>query len=311
MNEDNYRTGAGYGMPDEEMEENRPHGRKRKKISGKKRLMRGILILILTVAVLVLGMFLLFQTRKIEIKGNQYCPDAELASWIKQDKMAINTLFLWFKYNYTEVEKPAAIQSVKVSVRNPWTVRMTVEEKNFLGYFEYEDEFLYFDEEGTAALKSPDIIEGAPFIEGLEIKSSKVKMNQKLPVTEEGIFDKIVEVTRLLNKYELSSDKLSVEQGKKISLFFGNVTVQLGSGDYEVKVAQIPPILEKLEELYPGQAGVLHLETYDPSDSAIRFVPDTAEEAASQTGEDENAPDKTQESENTGEDPAEPGENES
>lgn len=265
---------------------NEENYRKKKRGSRKKRIRRVILILFLTFAVVILGLFLVFQTRKIEIKGNQYCPDTELASWIEQDKAAINTLFLWFKYNYTEVEKPAAIQSVKVSIQNPWTVRMTVEEKKFLGYFEYKKEFLYFDEEGTAALKTPEVIEGAPFIEGLAIDESKVKMNQKLPVTEQGIFDKIVEVTRLLSKYELSSDKLSVEDGKKISLFFGNVTVSLGSGNYEVKIAQIPPIIEKLNELYPGQAGTLHLENYDPSDSAIRFVPEGTEESVSETVEE-------------------------
>ena len=67
---------------------------------------------------------------------------------------------------------------------------------------------MYFDQEGTAALKTTELISGAPFIEGLEIREAKVKMNQKLPVTEKKIFERIVEVTRLLKKYELDSDRL-------------------------------------------------------------------------------------------------------
>ena len=31
---------------------------------------------------------------------------------------------------------------------------MKVKEKEFLGYFDYQGEFLYFDEDGTAALKT-------------------------------------------------------------------------------------------------------------------------------------------------------------
>ncbi len=42
---------------------------------------------------------------------------------------------------------------------------MKVKEKEFLGYFDYQGEFLYFDEDGTAALKTTEVIPGAPFIE--------------------------------------------------------------------------------------------------------------------------------------------------
>ncbi len=36
---------------------------------------------------------------------------------------------------------------------------------------------------------------------------------------------------------------------------------------------QIPPILEKLTQLYPETAGTLHLENYDRDSESIRFVP--------------------------------------
>ena len=131
---------------------------------------------------------------------------------------------------------------------------MKVKEKEFLGYFDYQGEFLYFDEDGTAALKTTEVIPGAPFIEGLELNTKKVKMNKKLPVTDQDIFERIVEVTRLSNKYELSSDRLTCSDGG-VNLIFGVVTVQLGKGNYEMKIAQISPILEKLNEKFAGQAG--------------------------------------------------------
>lgn len=194
--------------------------------------------------------------------GNQYCQDEELVKWVQKDKYAFNSIYIWWKYNYGDVTKPAAIESVKVSIKNPWTVVMKVKEKEFLGYFDYQGEFLYFDEEGTAALKTTEVIHGAPFIEGLELNTKKVKMNKKLPVTDQDIFERIVEVTRLSNKYELSSDRLTCSDGG-VNLIFGVVTVQLGKGNYEMKIAQISPILEKLNEKFAGQAGVLHLENYE------------------------------------------------
>ena len=44
---------------------------------------------------------------------------------------------------------------------------MKVKEKEFLGYFDYRGRVLYFDEEGAAALKTTEVIHGAPFIEGI------------------------------------------------------------------------------------------------------------------------------------------------
>ena len=193
----------------------------------KKKIRMAALITVLSVLVLFFAVFLLFQTRKIEVTGNQYCQDEELVKWVQKDKYAFNSIYIWWKYNYGDVTKPAAIESVKVSIKNPWTVVMKVKEKEFLGYFDYQGEFLYFDEDGTAALKTTEVIPGAPFIEGLELNTKKVKMNKKLPVTDQDIFERIVEVTRLSNKYELSSDRLTCSDGG-VNLIFGVVTVQLG-----------------------------------------------------------------------------------
>ena len=52
--------------------------------------------------------------------------------------------------------------------------------------------------------------------------------------------------------------------------------MQIGNSQFADRLAQVPPILEKLTELYADQTGVLHLENYDVSGSSIRFVPDTA-----------------------------------
>ncbi len=44
---------------------------------------------------------------------------------------------------------------------------MKVKEKEFLGYFDYQGEFLYFDEDGTAALKTTEVIPGARVYRGI------------------------------------------------------------------------------------------------------------------------------------------------
>ena len=121
------------------------------------------------------------------------------------------------------------------------------------------------------------MIDGVPYIEGMEIDSKKVELGKTIPVKDEKVFEEISELSFLLEKHGLVHDKITCS-GTDMTLYFGVVCVQLGDSEFEVRVAQIAPILSKLSEQYPGQGGVLHLENYEASDSSIRFVPQAAEE---------------------------------
>ena len=50
------------------------------------------------------------------------------------------------------------------------------------------ESFCYFDEDGTAALKTTEVIPGAPFIEGLELNTKKSENEQKTPRSQIRIF---------------------------------------------------------------------------------------------------------------------------
>ena len=161
---------------------------------------------------------------------------------------------------------------MNISLKNPWTVRVTVKEKEMAGYVDYDGVYLYFDGEGTALLRTNRLIEGTPYIEGLSFDTAKVELGKKLPVEDDSIFEKIVEVSKNLKKYNLTPDRMSCPDGN-IRIYFGIVEVILGSGNYEEKLQQVQPILDKLAELYPDTAGTLHLENYDSESESIRFVP--------------------------------------
>ena len=66
------------------------------------------------------------------------------------------------------------------------------------GYVDYDGAYLYFDRTGTAVLRTKKIIEGVPHIEGLMFDSAKAKIGKKLPVEDDSIFEKIVEVSKNL-----------------------------------------------------------------------------------------------------------------
>lgn len=268
---------------DEGYEEYQPQisgKRKERKKKGGSRsgVFLGALTFILGVVIVAFAFLLLFHIQNIEVSGQEYAAEYssknDIISWVQQDKYAVNSVYVWWKYNHTNANLPSWVESMKVKLVRPWSVKLIVTEKEIAGYIECGDRYLYFDKAGTAILKNANKITGVAYIEGLDVDESKVELGETLPVSNEDVFEQIVEVSRLMLKYSLTPDRI-VCAGGAVTLYFGNVEVMLGKNNYEDRIAQIPPILEKLKEQYPDKAGTLHLENYETSDSTIRFVPKT------------------------------------
>lgn len=243
-----------------------------KKKHRKRKIWSVVVSVIASVIVLAAAVILVFRTRTIEVEGNSYYGENTITSWIQNDRLSVNTLYILVKYNLTDADLPSGVERMDISLKNPWTVHVQVEEKDMAGYVDYNGAYLYFDREGTAVLRTKKVIEGVPYIEGLAFDPAKVEMGSAMPVEDDSIFGKIVEVSKNLKKYSLSPDRISCTDGE-IQIYFGIVEVLLGSGNYEQKLEQVEPILEKLTELYPEMAGTLHLENYDTDSGSIRFVP--------------------------------------
>ncbi|MGC4019387.1 MAG: FtsQ-type POTRA domain-containing protein [Muricomes sp.] len=254
----------------------------------------GLLTFILGIAIIVFAFVLLFHVQKIEVKGNKYCTQNDIIAWLKKDKYTTNSVYLWWKYNRGEPEQLPIVESSRIVMKAPWKVQVVVKEKEITGYMDYNGQYLYFDKEGTAVLITADKLDGAAYVEGMDVEASKVKLGEVIPVSDKKVFQGIVELSQLLAKYELTPDNISSKKGE-LNLYFGKVEVLLGKDNYEERIAQIPPILQKLSERYPGSQGTLHLENYNISDETIRFVP-KEEDAAS---EDNSSEDGTSEESTT------------
>ena len=204
----------------------------------------------IVVLLLIVVFVLLFQTRSIKVKGNEYYGENSIISWLEKDKL-----------------------SMKLTFENPWTLVAHVKEKGKSGYVSFNDTNLYFDRKGTALFESKKTFTGVPYVEGLSFDASKVEIGKKIPVEDDSAFTLIAEASKYLVKYSLTPDKLVYANEQSVVLYFGSVEVLIGNKEYEIRIAQIKPILEKLKEQYPDQAGVLHLENYEADSASINFTP--------------------------------------
>ena len=241
---------------------------------GKKRITRRKVmyyatLIMMFLCVLLIVFLLLFQIRKIQIEGNKYSQSADIYVWLEEDDLSTNSLYLMWKFYFTDVELLPTMEDAKLTLVNPWTVRLDVTDKTVVGYIELGDDCVYFDANGLVLARTTEWWDDVPRVDGLQI--SDVQLNEELPVSKENkkAFKSLLEISLMLKKYELSPSKLAVD-GSDVYLFFGNKCVIIGNENIENRISQIPPIMEKLGE----QGGTLHLENYDSDNTIISFEKD-------------------------------------
>ena len=64
----------------------------------------------------------------------------------------------------------------------------------------------YFDKDGVVVESSSEISEGVPCISGL--KFDALALYQKLNVTDDSVFERILDITQLVKKYEMEPDRI-------------------------------------------------------------------------------------------------------
>lgn len=232
-------------------------------------------VLTLGIMIIVLSMLLLFHIQKVEVKGNTYCTDAEIVELVKNDKFSNNSLYVLGKYRLGKGGTLPCFDNIKVSLKSPWSIRITVKEKQPVGYLVDGKDYVYFDKEGFVVEKGEIPIDGVPLVEGIEVKT--MEEYQPLKSDSSRIFEQILKASQELKKQKLESDKIVCKK-ERIFLYIENVCVSLGTHVTSEKIAQLPPILEKLE----GKSGTLHLENYSEDQETIPFDVKVEEEKKSE-----------------------------
>lgn len=241
-------------------------------ISKKKKWMVKVLAILSVIAILLGIFYYLVSTytiKNVYVEGNLHYTKEEIKEIVMEGPLGNNSLYLSMKYRNTGIENVPFVDVMDVEVLSPDTIKILVYEKALAGYIEFMDNYLYFDKDGYVVENSNIITEGVPLITGFEF--SYVIMGEKLPVENETVFTNIMNITKLLSKYELSADKIFFASESDITVFFENIKVTLGSTkNLEEKIMNLPQFLSKLS----GKSGTLNLENYGEDSRVTNFMPD-------------------------------------
>ncbi len=214
--------------------------------------------------VIFLGEF--FMVKTVIVDGNIHYSDEEIQEMVLGGKLGKNSLYLTLKYHNKQIEDVPFIETMDVAIVSYDTVKITVYEKTMAGYVEYMNQYFYFDKDGTVVESSNIKTLDIPQIKGLDF--DHIVLLEKLPVEDETIFNHILDISQLLDKYGISAEQIYFDKDYKITLYFGDAKIKLGSTDYiDEKIMKLKMILPSIED----KKGTLRMENYTSDTSNVTF----------------------------------------
>lgn len=206
----------------------------------------------------------------VYVEGNIHYSEEEIIGMVMEGRYGSNSLLLSLKYKDKSMEDIPFVEKMDVSVLDPHTIKIEVYEKALAGYVEYLEKCMYFDKDGIVTEISDERTAGVPQVTGLHF--DHVLLHEPLPVEDAGIFHTILNITQLVNKYNLSVDRIYFGRGGTITLYFGGVRVALGAGEnLDEKIMRLQYMLPSLE----GKSGTLKMENYTEETKNTSFEPDS------------------------------------
>lgn len=211
-----------------------------------------------------------YTIKTVYVEGNMHYSEEEIKAIVMDGFWGDNSLYLSLKYKNKGIEGIPFVDIMDVEILSPDTIKIRVYEKVLTGYIKYLNTYMYFDKDGYVVESSAIQTMGVPQITGLEF--NRIVVGEPLPVENPDVFDSILNITKLLEKYELVSEKIYFSRSGDVTLYFGSVKVALGSdmSKVEDKLMLLPSFLPSLT----GKSGTLQMQSYDENGGKYTFVPE-------------------------------------
>ena len=224
-----------------------------------------IFVLLLTLYILLVN----YNVTNVYVEGNQHYTAAEIRRMVEQGRFGDNSLYLSMKYSKKSITGIPFIEKMDVNVLDKNSIKITVYEKTLAGFVEYIGNYIYFDKDGIVVESSNVKTPGVPLVSGLEF--DHFVMYEQLPVSDTEVFQIVLNLTQLLNKYDITTDRIYFAKDGKITLYFGTVRIGLGSMDLlEEKIQRMNAILPELKD----KSGYLEMGNYDEGKDDFTFTLD-------------------------------------
>ncbi len=210
--------------------------------------------------------FFTFRITTVKVTGNTYYTEEEIKDYVMRGVLDRNSLLLELKHRYLGMEAIPFVEKVTVTRKGNHKVVIRVYEKSLTASVKYMGQYVYFDKDGIVLESLSEPVKGVPCIEGISF--SGFVLYEKLKVEDDGIFKRILDLSQLLEKYELKVEEIRFADDNEVVLKSGNVRVFLGNREfYDEQIVALSEIFPKAIE--KNVSGDIDMENYAVGDKVI------------------------------------------
>lgn len=229
-------------------------------------------IIPIIILVLLLGGLLYISTftlKTIEINGCEMSSEDEVREYIESKALMDNTILLYLNNKFGgDSEAIPFVTKMDISFESKHKVKVDVYEKSVAGCIEYMECYVFFDKDGIVMETDKERREGVPYIKGLSVKSWE--LGQKLPIDNKKKFDMILNITQLVEKYNLEIQGIRFTADGEIVLTHDNLEIELGDGsNVAVQLMNLGSILEN--EGLEGKTGTIYMKDFSQDNPIATF----------------------------------------
>lgn len=214
-----------------------------------------VLILICAIVGTVYYLLTEYRVEKIRFQGLEFGSENDIRTLISEGYLGDNSLYLTRKFKETPIDTIPFVDAIDIKADSHKEITVYVYEKIIVGCVELSGRYYFFDKDGFVADTMSDSREDVVLVTGLNL--DYINKGEKLPIDNPKVFEGILNVAKLLEKYGLDADQLYVKKDDSIVVYFGNVRIDFGNryDNIEDKFTLIDQFLNMLE----GESGVLNM----------------------------------------------------
>ena len=230
--------------------------------------------------IFVLVFFLGFRVTSVQVEGNSFYTDDQIKNMVINVPLAKNSILAGFINTEKSTKDASMIDTIRISRINRNTLLLQVEEKQMIGYIEFQGQCVNFDRQGIIQIITDAPLENVPKIEGIDVKEAV--QGERLSGISRTKLNTILSVGKMLEKMENKPDRLGFNELNQLVMYYGDIEVRLGDDEnMDEKINRLVGILPELE----GMSGILHLENTTEDSESVVFDDSTQEEEVRQDQE--------------------------
>ncbi len=224
-------------------------------------------LVVFLIILLLIGIFIFaFRVTTVEVTGSTYYTEEEIKEQVMESIWDQNSLLLYLKYRYIGIKDIPFVEKVTITRKGNHKVVIHVYEKTLTASVKYMGQYVYFDKDGIVLECLEEPVEGVPCIEGVPF--SGFVLYEKLKVEDDAIFNKILNLSQLLEKYNLQVERIRFTVEDEVVLRSGNIRVFLGNKEfYDEQIVALSEIFPKALE--QNLSGDIDMENYAVGDEVI------------------------------------------